>query len=419
MRCKSSITYPLDNSAIVHLAAVRKDYTNVFRIAMTLTEPICAKTLQTALEYITPRFPTVIAGIRHDLFRYKVVPVSTPPQVQKGQSGLVPMTKDEISYCAFRVLYYKNMVSAEIFHSLTDGYGGMVVMNTLIAEYLRRKYSIFVPTTEMILDTDVCSVKEELIDDYFTYAGRKTAALNHRSVYQLPGKKSFAQKTHITTEVFDVETIRRTAHHYGVSVTTLLTAVMAASIIDIQHRHTNKEHRKPIQIMVPVNLRRLFPSQTLRNFSLFALSCIEPQEGNKSFESLLHNIEKQLSSQITKDYMAEIMATYTKAEGFPLYQVLPLMIKVSLLRFVHQFWGESNSCISLSNLGVITMPNEMGNYVESMDFVLTPRIKSPYNCGIVSYDGAMYVNFSRRSSEPELEEVFFTKLREVICFEVY
>ena len=418
MEFASSVTYPLDNSAIIHLAAFRKEYTNAFRIAITLKEPVCVQTLQTALTHITPRFPTVIAGIKRDLFQYEVVPVSTPPQVQKEQGHLVPMTKDEIRRCAFRVMYHKNTVAGEFFHSLTDGYGGMVVMNTLIAEYLRRRHSVFIPATDLILDTKVSAVHEELIDDYFTHAGQKAAVLNHRRVYQLPGKPSSDHRTHITTEVFDAETIRNTAHRYGVSVTTLLTAVMSASIIDIQKRHAESKHLKPVQIMVPVNLRRLFPSRTLRNFSLFALPCIAPQTLDNAFESLLHSIEKQLSEQTTREYMAGIMATHTNAERFPLYRGLPLLMKLLILRIGHQLFGEGNSCISLSNLGVISLPFEMRDYVEDINFALTPRIKSPYNCGIVTYDGVMSINFSRHSAEPELEEVFFAKLQQLICIEV-
>ena len=89
MEFASSVTYPLDNSAIIHLAALRKEYTNAFRVAITLKEPVCVQTLQAALTHITPRFPTVIAGMKRGLFQYEVVPVSTPPQVQKEQGHLV------------------------------------------------------------------------------------------------------------------------------------------------------------------------------------------------------------------------------------------------------------------------------------------------------------------------------------------
>jgi len=52
----------------------------------------------------------------------------------------------------------------------------------------------------------------------------------------------------------------------------LLTAVMAKSIIQMQlHNSKYGQKLKPVQIMVPADLRRIFPSKTLRNFSLYAL----------------------------------------------------------------------------------------------------------------------------------------------------
>ena len=44
------------------------------------------------------------------------------------------------------------------------------------------------------------------------------------------------------------------------------------------------EKKKPVQIMVPINLRRKFPSKTLRNFSLYALPCVRQADMKLSFE---------------------------------------------------------------------------------------------------------------------------------------
>ena len=415
MRCKDSVSYPLDNSAIIHLAARRKNYTNGFRIVITLKEPVCAEILQKAVIRITLRFPTIIAGIRPGFFQYHVVPCTVPPRVRKEEACLSPMTDEEIKNCAFRVLYCGNRIITEYFHSLTDGYGGMTVANTLAAEYLCLKYAVSVPGTEMILDVDAPASKEELTDDYFTYAGRKAGAPKAKNVYQLPGQPSSPWRVQATTGVYEAEQIVNAAHHYGVSVTTLLAAVMMSSVIEIQKRHqTAGQRQKPTQIMIPVNLRNIFQSRSLRNFSLYALPCIEAQDENMAFEKMAENIGAQIARQTTKDSMAAALAMNTKAQRFPLYRFLPLPLKLLILRAAHQLFGENNSCISLSNLGQILPPENMREYIERVDFVLTPRIQSPYNCGVVSVGGTMSITFSRCCPEPELEEVFFEKLERAI-----
>lgn len=415
MKGESAGSYPLDNSAIIHLAARQKNYTNGFRIVVTMRETVCMETLQKAVNRITLRFPTVIAGIRRDFFQYHVVPNKVPPRVRKEQECLAPMTEKEIENCAFRVLCSENRIVTEIFHSLTDGYGGMVVTNTLVAEYLKLKHSVPVPVTEMTPDVDCNAKKEELADDYFTYAGKKAKAPKHRKVYQLPGKPKSCYQVQADTKVYRADAILNAAHHYGVTATTLLTAVMIASVMEMQNRYQTEERRKKaVQVMVPVNLRKLFSSRTLRNFSLYALCCMEPQDENRSFEELLGSIGNQLTEQATKEYMEAAMAMNTRAERFPLYRAVPLSLKCMILRLAHRTFGECNSCISISNLGIISLPETMEIFIESIDFMLTPRIRSPYNCGIVSYHGKISINFSRLCGNPELEEVFFSKL-DTIC----
>lgn len=415
MREAVSESYPLDNSAIIHLAARRKNYTNGFRIVITLKEPVDAEILQKAVNRITLRFPTVIAGIRPGVFQYHVIPNRVPPRVKKEQECLAPMTKAELRTCAFRIFYRENRIVTEFFHSLTDGYGGMVVTNTLVAEYLKIRHAISVPETELIFNTENPASKEELADDYVTHAGRKAAAPTHKNVYQLPGKPAPVYRVASVSRVYPAEEIVETAHSYGTSVTTFLTAVMASAAMDIQKRHAEGEkHKKTVQIMVPVNLRRLFPSKSVRNFSLYALAGVDTQDDNQPFEELPRRIGRQLSEQITAEYMGAAMAMNVRASRFPLYRVMPLPLKWLLLRLAHQIFGESNSCISISNLGVISLPENMQDFIEGMDFILTPRIHSPYNCGIVTFDGIMAVNFSRSSQEPELEEIFFKKLEQAI-----
>ena len=63
-------TYNLDNSAIMHMATLRKDHANSFRIVYTLKEAVRPEILQEAINNITPRFPTIIAGVKNGFFRH-------------------------------------------------------------------------------------------------------------------------------------------------------------------------------------------------------------------------------------------------------------------------------------------------------------------------------------------------------------
>lgn len=90
------------------------------------------------------------------------------------------------------------------------------------------------------------------------------------------------------------------------------------------------------------------------------------------------------------------------------------MYKEKILGLIHTHWGEKNSCISVSNLGMIMLPEPMQKYIEQMRFLLTPRISSGYNCSVVSLNGKMYISFSRTCEKQVLEQIFFDKLEQKV-----
>ena len=75
--------------------------------------------------------------------------------------------------------------------------------------------------------------------------------------------------------------------------------------------------------------------------------------------------------------------------------------------------GEIKSCLCLSNLGRVELPEAMAPYVERMDFVIGVPARAHYNCGVVSWKDTMYVNFIRNTHEPELEAHFYRVLHQL------
>ena len=92
-------------------------------------------------------------------------------------------------------------------------------------------------------------------------------------------------------------------------------------------------------------------------------------------------------------------------------RMMPLFLKNIAIRAVFNAVGERKSCLSLSNLGAITVPEEMKPYIRRFDFVLGVQATSPYNCGVLSYNGELCINFIRSTKEPELELAFHRALQ--------
>ena len=278
-----------------------------------------------------------------------------------------------------------------------------------LSKYFYYKYPDTISEIKKFPGIDDADFQEKIADDYFTYAGEQREKPRQRNTTLIPGKIAPDQQVRYTVTTVKSDIIVHTARKYGASATVFLTAVMIESVKQF-YQQQHKKPSKPIQIMVPVNLRKLFKSKTLHNFTLPVFACQEVINRNQSFEQLLSDIKTQFEQQNKKEHMEKVMATYTKSSNFFLYKILPIQIKCGLMRMIQLIFGENNSCISLSNLGIFTLPEEIQPFVKKVHVMLMPRIKSPYNCGIISNNGTMTFTFSRKCLHPDFDKVFFQTL---------
>lgn len=405
--------YAVDNSSILYLALIRKHHTNIFRFTMTMNEEVHPDLLQTAVNRVHHRFPTIFAGFRSGFFQYAQVPSDFPPQVAPDPGLLINMTREEISRCACRVYFHGKDIIVEGFHAVTDGYGTIACLSTITAEYLRLRYGIQIPAGYPVVDLQEEPKPEETEDSYLKYADAPPLHMPSRYSYQLPGMDPKCGPIHQSVFEFPVAQLLRSARAYGVSITALVTSVMAASIMELQHNRKEKKLR-PVRIMVPIDLRKIFPSNTLRNFILYALPTMEVSEYGSSLKDLSISFAKQIKTHLQKENLKGIIAYNVKTQNLPIFKILPAQIKCGLMRLAYTFFGESNSSLTMTNLGYVAIPEAMTPYVNSFRLTMMPRVRSPYNCGMYSYNGNFFINLCRFPERSKLEAIFSRKLNEVL-----
>ena len=405
--------FPVDNSSILYLALIRKHHTNIFRFSMTLTEDVQPDLLQIAVNRAYSRFPTIFSGFQPGLFQYSQVTAAMPPQVTQDPGLLINMTRAEIARCAYRVFFSGKAVILEGFHAVTDGYGMIASLSTLIAEYLRLRYGLESPVGYPVFDLNEEPKKEETDDSYLKYAGTNALHLPSRYSYQLPGYTPKCGPVRSEIFVYPVQELLCCSRRYGVSITALLTAVMAQSIMELQHRRKEKKLR-PVRIMVPIDLRKIFPSKTLRNFILYALPTMEVSESGSGIRELAASFSRQIKAHMEKENLSGIIAYNVKTQKLPVLRILPAHVKCGLMRLAYSFFGESNSSLTMTNLGNIALPDNMIPYVESFTLTMMPRMRSPYNCGMYSYNGNFYINLCRFPEQSELENIFTRNLQKAL-----
>lgn len=406
--------FSVDNASILFLSLIRPYHTNSFRFSMTLRESVDPDALQQAVDRITPRFPSVIAGLRQDFLHYTQVPAVQPPKVQRDPGLLKPMTAQELRSCCFRVYYQDNTVSIEAFHALTDGYGAITTFTTLIAEYLYIRYGITVPVSVTRLDCAEEPKAQEVADSFLELADVTPRHLPSRFSY-LPERTPDADwQVRSSRLTLDIPPLLAAAHRYGVTLNTLLTAVLASTVMDMQLTERKASRLKPVRIMVPVDLRRMMGSTTLRNFSLYTLPTMEGKEHTLSMAELCRVFGDQLNQQLSRDNQSAMVSYNVRTQNAWFFRYIPWKVKAAAMRLGYRFFGESNSSLTLTNLGIVRFPEEMQPHIADFQCWLTPRVSSPYGCTVMSLDGKLTLNMSRFTREDRLGQMFFEKLKAVV-----
>lgn len=410
MKKRNHNTYVVDSVSILFLSLMRKEHTNSFRFSMELNEPVCPEILQEAVNVIWARFPSVVGCIKSGFFHYRQAQMDTPPVVRSDPGLLHTMTREELENRAFRVFYSGNTISIEVFHVLTDGYGAIATIVTLVAEYLQRKYNIVIPATQLRLDTTQAPAPEETEDSFLPLAKEKPWHLPSRFSYLPPRPADTNWNVRTASCSFETEKLLGVAHGYGVTLNTLLSAVMASALMQMQLRSPGKK-LMPVRIMVPGNLRRMFGSRTLRNFSLYGLPTMEPEQRDCTLEELCLSFDAQLKSHFSREKMAAMSSYNVRMQNSWYFRILPWRLKGAAMRLGYRFFGESNSSLTLTNLGVVKLPEEMRAYVSDMQLSMTPRAGVPYGCAVLSFGDKLTINFSKFTDDRELESLFFGMLK--------
>ena len=156
--------------------------------------------------------------------------------------------------------------------------------------------------------------------------------------------------------------------------------------------------------MVPINLRKQFASDSLRNFSLYALPKLPPEAADAPFSEIAQSMTVQIREQSAESRLRAAIATNVALERKTAH--FPLWMKCAALRAGFEVCGGRSSCITVSNLGQVTFPDCIQQELERLDFMLTPRIHSPYNCGIVSLGDTLSLTITRRGEDRGVEKRF-------------
>ena len=409
--------YKMDITGKLYASITSIRVPTVFRISATLTDEVQPDKLQTALENIIERFPYFKVFLKRGLFWYYFEHTEHTPHIEEETyfPCMFMFFKKRTTF-PFRVLYYKKKISCEFSHSITDGMGAVAFLKTLLSAYFGQ-LGIDLSNDPGIFDINEQAKLEEYEDALHKYykKGVTTPDLPKKALH-FPFRLNNKGEYHIITGIINVQDIKEQSKRYGCSITQLLLVLYFEAIQEFVNSKSDKERKsllRRVVINVPINLRGLFPTITMRNFFVSITPSIDLRLGLYTREELVKYVVNYMALSINEKYISQFISRNVKNEKNFFLRILPLFIKNLIMPVIYHRFGESGYTSSLSNIGEITLPKELEVYVDRFEVYPPPSKGNIIKAAVTSYNGKLYISFGRLTDNTELEKYFFRRIRKL------
>jgi hypothetical protein len=398
--------YPLDNAAKIYPAITTEEITSVFRITVNLKKKVNIHLLFKAVRTVESRFPYYKVHLKKGFFWYYFESAEFLTSVEVDSK--IPCRRFNKDGHLFRVLAKNNTISVEFSHMLTDGGGGFEFLKTLLVHYFELM-GVERPSDYSYLKVEEKSNPEEFEDAYNRYFQEDVPALLRRpKAFHLPFALRPTPRFDVLYAIVSASELKVKAKEKGVSITEYLTAVYFLVLQDIFESLPAKHRRyKKIAIEVPLNLRKLYPSATMRNFTLFVMPEIDLRLGHYSFDEILKTVYHQMRMETDKKLVNKILALNVGGERNLLIRSIPLFVKTFVMRRIYYAMGGTQYSGTLTNMGVVDFPQQMAEQIDCLLLTPPPANKLlKIGCGIICSNDKLVISFCSIVKTKEFERRF-------------
>lgn len=227
--------------------------------------------------------------------------------------------------------------------------------------------------------------------------------------YRVRGTAEPFYTLNIIDGIMSVSEVTAAAKRYGATITEYLNAVLLYALM-VKQEEERLSRQRPVKIAMPVNLRRFFPSITLRNFITMIYPGIDPRLGEYTFEEIVQQVHNYMRYYINEKLLRGDITTNAATQRNPFIRVVPLFIKDFVVRLFYTKVQDRNSSAGLTNMGALKVPDGMASYIERFDIYMGQPFSRRTNCAIISFGDVLTINFASSIIEADVERHFFRKL---------
>lgn len=399
--------FKLDNAAKIFPSVSSDRLTHLFRLAVRLDHPVDPEVLARALRDVAPRFPSFQVRLSPGLFWYTLVADRSAPMLwPDSPSPCMPFRRPPRTL--YRVRWFGRRIAVEFNHTLTDGMGGITFLQALTAEYLHRCGVEGDDPNDLrrLRQSPDPAEGEDAFQALYdpSFPGFEAWDRAYQPAFRLLPHGQYAA----TTGRLSVSAVLAAARARGATLTEYLAATLLHAFQESFLAHPRRP--RPIRVVIPVNLRTVFPSPTLRNFFVVVPVEIDLRLGHYDFDEILRKVHHQLQAEMDPKLLKKQIMRNLRGEMNPVARVLPLPLKNFVLSRVYGSYEKQHTA-SLSNLGRVAWSEPWAASVRDVEFIPPPSPFCRVNAGVVSCGDVLSVSFGNLSVDPSVERAFFTFLR--------
>ncbi len=388
--------FALDYAAKIYPLSLGYDEISLFRLSIYLKEAVIPDILQMALTFTIKRFPQFATTLKKGFFWHYLDSTKKHYEVEEEVTRpFIPIKVSLTGSKTFRVLYFNNRISVEIFHALTDGSGGMVFLKTLVHEYFRL-LGIQSERDEQIFDINTAPDNDENNNEFEKAPKGQTSGFINKKSLQMSGRLTRIKPCQIIHFKMDASKLKEVAKAHNTTITGYIITQML-----IADKYATEASSGDLSVQVPVNMRKFYPSKTIRNFSLY-FNVRFPFKDVTTTDQIIEEVNRQLLEKSSKEKMTEMM--YSTKVMVKNLSFIPLFIKTPIAKKVYGIIGERSYTNTLSNLGVITFPQEMAKHIESLDFILGTGFVNRAICTLITFENVATLSISKITLDSSFEE---------------
>lgn len=405
--------FPTDNAGKVFASLNSWRLQSTFRVSATLKVPVQLERLEDALARTEPRFPLFRTRVKPGFFWYYFEKDEKPVKIHPDSR--YPLGETFSGYGRsrpWRIRVFHKTIALDCAHVLTDGSGALTFLNTLLAEYLN--YEGPRNPSVGLLDVNESPNPEELSNDFAKHYKKNLPAIPHPpAALLLPLTPDMQGIRHVTCGRISAAQLSTQAKAKNVSVGEYLNATYLEALQHCALMRFGGCDRLPgpLRIDVPVNLRPVFGSVSLRNFFLTVFIEIDPRLGEWSIDEILTSVHHQMRLQRNPKLYQQIISRNVGSERNPFLRHMPLALKNALMPWIFRKWNLRWTTSSLSNLGRLKLPEYMAGKIERYDVLPTHPASRSVGCATIGFGDTINISFNRTARESDVERHFFRSLQ--------